>query len=105
MTAGRLAEIVLMAPVSRLRRASALLAEHGIQCRYTRPRRQDGTLRVSSDDAERARAVLAAKFPSAERVSRAEAAWFRCQACGAPLSFGAFRCAACGAIVGDPQAL
>lgn len=57
MTARRFTEIVLIAPVSRLYRASALLADHGIECRYTCPRRQEGSLGVPAGDAERARAA------------------------------------------------
>lgn len=95
-------EVVYTGPVSSLVKASELLASEGIACRFTRPARVDGLLRVGRADGVRARSLLHAVARKRGRVMEAsEAARFRCPKCEAMLSLGAKHCTVCGAYVPD----
>lgn len=94
--------VVFMAKRAGLETARESLKAHGMTCRISHPRREEGILRVAAADAERARSLLA-RVPSGQVVSAADAAWFQCYDCGANLSGGEFYCPKCRAVVGDPH--
>jgi hypothetical protein len=101
-----LIEPVFSGPRKILRQAREVLAAAHIDSRPTVPRRANGLLKVSREQAEPARTLLARwNSPEGRVLSAAEAAFFFCPACHAALSDGALRCAACGEFVGDPHAL
>lgn len=94
--------IVFTARRSGLEKARESLKAHGIDCRISRPRREEGILRVAVADADRARTLLA-RESGGRIVSAADAAWFQCYDCGTDLSGGEFYCPKCRAVVGDPH--
>lgn len=83
-----------------LEKAKAILAEQGISCRITTPRKAEGLLKTAAADAVRAGALLRS-VKGGRVMSESEAAWMGCTACGASLSLGAVKCAACGEATGD----
>jgi hypothetical protein len=91
---------VFSAKKAILEKAKKSLESMGINCRITRPRRNEGVLRVCPQDAHRARMALM-KASRGSVISAAEAAWFNCHACGASLSEGQWHCPKCNATVGD----
>ena len=94
--------VVFAAGAGNLEKAKKALVQIGIQCRITRPRRQEGLLKVAETDAEKARRFLDEKFKG-RVISEAEAAFFNCYNCGATLSEGQFYCPRCQVVVGDPH--
>lgn len=101
MSASHGEELVMMARRRRLERARSLLSRHGIASRASRPRRDEGTLRVADADAVKARELLHTEFGGEHVVSASEAAWFRCPSCREPLSAGAKVCSHCQTDVAD----
>ncbi len=99
-----LIEPVYMGKVHLLHRAAELLAEHGIACRHTSPRRARGILRVSRADAETARSLLPLLGPDGI-ITADEAVHFFCPKCEAPLPLGAIHCPECDEFVGDAHAM
>lgn len=85
-----------------LEKARGLLEQQGISCRMTRPRRDEGHLRVAGDAAKRARSLLS-NLTDGRVISASEAAWFTCPACSATLSSGEMYCPSCRACIGDPH--
>ncbi|MCB9465361.1 MAG: hypothetical protein H6682_16870 [Candidatus Eisenbacteria bacterium] len=94
--------IVFCGKRGALYKARCLLEQQGIRCRATRPRRDEGHLRVAGDVAERARSLLAS-LADGRVVSASEAACFLCPACGATLSGGEMYCPDCQTCIGDPH--
>ena len=101
-----LIEPVFSGPRKVLRQAHDILAAAPIASRFTLPKRTDGLLKVSREEADQARTLLARwNLPEGRVLSAVEAAFYFCPACHAALSDGALRCPACGEFVGDPHAL
>jgi hypothetical protein len=99
-----LVEVVLLARLPVLLQASRILHVEGVAHRHSRPRRGEGLLRVAPADGQRSRMLLrkGLRDPAAV-VGEAEAAWYRCHACGAAVTPAEDRCRACGVFVGDPH--
>ncbi len=94
--------IVFFGRRAALEKAKQQLEKQGIGCRVSRPRRDEGSLRVEAVNAECARRLLATQ-PDGRVVSANEAAWFSCPVCGATLSGGEKTCPGCHTFIGDPH--
>lgn len=112
-----------------LQEAREVLAAADIESHSTSPKRMDGVLKVSREEASAARAVLTRWYAAATTntdakakakakakatieasakgriISAQEASFYFCPTCQATLSDGALRCPACGEFVGDAHAL
>jgi hypothetical protein len=89
-----------------LRRAQAYLRDKtGIDSRLSKVRKQDGLLKVTPQNAARARQVLQDFDAPGRVISASEASFFFCYACQAPLSIGNVYCPQCGVFIEDAHAL